>query len=105
MQIGFYMFVLTEKAQDLIRNLPHGDPPIEINTPNDLLNSIGVWGGSGRTDELWPLWTIVFAGVALIAVFLSACFIWAYGLGILLRYFNSKDRTDNRNRSRVFELV
>jgi orotate phosphoribosyltransferase len=90
-QIGFYMFVLTDKARDLMRDLPTSDPPVEIHTPNDLLNAIGVWGGAGRVDELWPIWTVLISGVVLVVLFVLACGLWSYGLGILLAYFNSGD--------------
>jgi hypothetical protein len=87
-QIGFYMaeFSLTPKAFDLVMHPEKLNPPREISTPNDLMGAFGVWGGVGRTDEIWTLQSILLAGTALFCLFLAGFVVWACGIGALARY-------------------
>jgi hypothetical protein len=91
-QIGFYMvnWSLTDQAKRDREKLLSQDPPIEINTPNDFMKIYGVWGGEGRTDEIWTLWSIILAGSLMLVLFLAAFISWAYGIALVARYFNGK---------------
>ncbi len=90
-QIGFYMCLLTDKARSKIDELANADPPIAVTTPNKLMNIFGVWGGEGRTDEIWPLWTILLMGFLLCLLFLVGFGLWVHSLAGLLRYFTAHE--------------
>jgi hypothetical protein len=84
-QIAFYMWPLTEKACTKIEDLASDDPPIEVNTPDDLMNVFGVWGGKGREDEIWYPSSIIAAGLLLVFLYLVAFALWTYCMGLLSR--------------------
>jgi disulfide bond formation protein DsbB len=86
-QIGFYMaeFSLTNEAIDKIEQLRNSKPPIDVRTPNELMNIFGVWGGEGRTDEIWKVWSIVAAASVLVLLYIVTVAAWAFGLGCLLQ--------------------
>jgi hypothetical protein len=89
-QIGFYMeeWSLTPLALATIHKLAQERPPVEVNTPSQLMNIFGVWGGQGTTDEIWKFWTVMLAGALLFGFFVVGFILWAYGLGILVRHFD-----------------
>lgn len=86
-QIGFYVneWSLTEGAINKIRQLRADDPPIDIHTPAQLMNVFGVWGGEGRTDEIWTPISIVVAGGLLVFLFVASYALWSYCLGIVVQ--------------------
>jgi hypothetical protein len=86
-QIGFGMapWSLTPKSIEKIQDSPRRDPPIEISSPNDVMNIFGLWGERGLPTEAWQAWSIFAAGMTLVLLYVAGCVCWAYGLGVLMR--------------------
>lgn len=103
-QIGFHMYVLSDKAHAAIQRGSLLKPPKEYRTPNDLLYGFGVWGGQGEVSEIWPMWTIIASGIILHATFLLSCALWAYGLGAILRLlYTAEPRDDVPHRTQTYK--
>lgn len=94
-QIGFYMWPLTEKASNKIKELAATQPLIEVNTPDDLMNVIGVWGDKGSENEIWYPWSIIAAGFLLVFLYVVAFISWTYGMGLLLRVLRNRSLVVN----------
>ena len=89
-QIGLYLapWSLTERASDFIEDMQQqSPPPVEVKTPNDLMEAFGVWGGRNPVHAVWKLHTIIEAGCLLIGLFLVAFVLWSYACGITAKYF------------------
>lgn len=86
-QIGFHMadWSLTDGAKQLIDE----GQDVQLSTPNDLMLAFGVWGGKGRVTSIWKTTSVVAAGLILVFTFLAAFSLWAYGCGILARFFSA----------------
>lgn len=89
-QIGFGMvrWSLTEAAQRAIEGgldePARGESNAAPDTPEELMQSFGVWGGTNPINHVWRRWTINLAGLLLIALFCTAVYLWSNGLTLVL---------------------
>jgi len=59
-----------------------------MKTPDKLLLAFGIWGGKGRTDEIWRTRWIVTAGLLLVVLFTCGFLLWTYGFALLAKFIS-----------------
>lgn len=76
-QIGFWTldFSLTDEAK--IKKKEYS-----LATPEELMLAFGGYEPGG-TSQIWHTWTILSAGILLIALFILTFMLWAYGMALL----------------------
>lgn len=90
-QIAFYMWPLTDKAIDKIKEVAADKKTNELCTPEELMDYYGVRGGVGREGELWESWAIIAAGLILFVLYLAMFVFFMFGVGRLLRVLHNKN--------------